>query len=332
MRRIVTTCVCVAMLAICGSAPGEARNPNTDWFMKAGYGVFVHYLWDLQDNAAELNSLGRQTPWDECVGQFDVERFAGLMEEAGAGYVIFTMHQRTRYLIAPNATFDRLTGYEPGQACATRDLVEDLYAALHRRGIPLMLYWTGDGPRQDAKAAKALGYSEKVSVEYVRKWASVVEEYSRRYGQKVAGWWVDGCYPWIGYEDERLGIMAKALKAGNPKAIIALNVGVQDKVRAYSRYEDFTTGEQNEFKDIPDGRWVNGEQWHILSFLGSSFQGWGTPGSKYKKQQLVDYVGAVNSKGGVVSIDAMLYRDGGLDRSQMEVLRALRAGLAGRRR
>jgi hypothetical protein len=38
-----------------------------------------------------------------------------------------------------------------------------------------------------------------------------------------------------------------------PRRIIALNVVVQDKVRAYlHEVEDFTTGEQNEFKDVPE--------------------------------------------------------------------------------
>jgi hypothetical protein len=303
---------------------GESPNPNTERFQKAGWGVFVHYLEHLQNNPAELNSLGKETTWDECVRKFDVERFAGQIGETSAGYVIFTMEQLARFLIAPNATFDRLTGYKPGEACATRDLVEDLYQALNRRGIRLMLYWTGDGPSKDERAAKALGWTEKESVDYVRRWASVAREYSERYGAKVAGWWVDGCYPWIGYDDERLGIMAKALKAGNPNAIVALNPGVENRVSAYTRWEDYTCGEQNEFKDIPEGRWVNGEQWHILSFLGCSHQGWAVPGSKYKKQELADYVRKVNERGGVVSIDVMLYRDGALDRSQLEMLKAVR--------
>jgi hypothetical protein len=309
-----------------------SHNPNTDWFHKAGYGVFVHYLWDLQNEPQQIHSLGRQTSWDECVREFDVQRFADAMAEAGAGYVILTMHQRTRFLIAPNATFDRLTGYHPGEACATRDLVEDLYQALHRKKIPLLLYWTGDGPREDAKAAAALGWTETVSADYVKKWAAVAQEYGERYGDKVAGWWVDGCYPFIGYDDGKLGFMARALKAGNPRRIIALNVGVQDKVRAYSQHEDFTTGEQNRFFDQPVSRWVNGEQWHILSFLGCGDSrigaAWARPGARYSKQDLVDYVFDVNRAGGVVSIDVLLYRDGGLDRSQLEILKALRPGLA----
>lgn len=43
---------------------------------------------------------------------------------------------------------------------------------------------------------------------------------------------------------------------------------------------------------------------------------------------MIDYVYACNAPGGVVSIDVVLYRDGDLDRSQLEVLKAIRPGLA----
>ena len=32
-------------------------------------------------------------------------------------------------------SFDRLTGYRPGEACATRDVVEDLYQMLYAKNI-----------------------------------------------------------------------------------------------------------------------------------------------------------------------------------------------------
>jgi len=293
--------------------------------VKAGYGVFVHYLNGLQNNAEQLHSLGKQTSWDQCVKEFDTERFAETMREVGAGYVIFTTMQISRHMIAPNATYDRITGYKPGEACATRDLILDLYRSLSKRGIPLMLYFTGDGPRADPKAGPAFGCGTPVTTEFVRKWASVVEEYGRRYGDKVVGYWVDGMYPFIGYDDEKLGIMARALKAGNPKRIIALNRGVDPRVLSYTRYEDFTAGEQNRFFDMPAERWLDGEQWHILSYL--SPVSWGHPGAAYSKTELGDYVFDVHQRGGVVSIDAMLYRDGALDRSQVELLKAVRARL-----
>ncbi len=315
---------------VCCAAPlsAEPRNPNTDWFYKAGCGVFVHYLNGLQNNREQIHSLGKETSWDQCVREFDTERFAETMKQVGAGYVIFTVMQVTRHMIAPNATYDRISGYKPGEACATRDLVLDLHKSLSKRGIPLMLYWTGDGPRADPKAGPAFGCGTPVTTEFVRKWASVVEEYGRRYGDKVVGYWVDGMYPFIGYDDEKLGIMARALKAGNQKRIIALNQGVDPKVMSYTRHEDFTTGEQNRFFDMPTGRWIDGEQWHILSFLGPT---WAQPGCMYTKTELADYVSEVHRRGGVVSIDVLLYRDGSLDRSQVELLKAAMAAVRARR-
>lgn len=129
MRGWVTV---IAVLAVALAAGGEeAARANTDWFHEAGYGVFVHYLNGIQNNPEKVQSLGEGTSWDEAVHAFDTERFAAQMEAAGAGYVIFTVMQITRHLIAPNATYDRISGYAPGEACATRDLIEDLYQALH---------------------------------------------------------------------------------------------------------------------------------------------------------------------------------------------------------
>lgn len=311
-------------------AAEPAPQHKTDWFAEAKYGVFVHYLNGLQNNPEHVASLGKATSWDECVREFDVERFASRMEEAGAGYVIFTVMQRSRHMIAPNMTYDRLTGYRPGEACSTRDLIEDLYQALNRRKIALMLYWTGDGPCDDPQAARGVGWpgTGRVNQAFVKNWADIVREYGERYKDKVKGWWVDGCYRWLGYDEEKLGILAEALRAGYPDRIIALNPGVEDRVRAYSRHEDFTCGEQNRFDDIPLSRFIDGKQWHILSFLGAN---WAQPGTVRDKRQLTEYVYQVSTVGGVVSIDVVLYRDGDLDRSQLEVLKALRPGLERKR-
>jgi len=323
--KIVLGVLLGAALSVPSTALAESQHPNTDWFQKAGFGVFVHYLENLQNDPEHVHSLGQRTAWDECVRDFDTERFAASMAEAGAGYVIFTVMQVSRFMIAPNTAFDRISGYQPGEACATRDLIEDLYQSLHRRNIPLMLYWTGDGPRADEKAGPAFGCGNPVSKEFVQKWADVFREYGERYGDKVAGIWCDGCYSFIGYDEEKLGILAEGLRAGSATRIIALNPGVDPKVRAYIPHEDYTCGEQNRFEEVPVSRFIDGEQWHILSFLSKTW--WGEPGTGYTKTQLADYVFDVTQRGGVVSIDIALFRNGEVDRSQIEVLKAVRRGL-----
>ncbi|HEO70184.1 MAG TPA: hypothetical protein ENN80_02910, partial [Candidatus Hydrogenedentes bacterium] len=290
----------MSLLMLVLAAEEPCLNPRTDWFHEAGYGVFVHYLSGLQNNAEQLHSLGRETSWDACVAEFDTGAFAAAMNEVGAGYVIFTVLQRRRTMIAPNATFDRIAGYQPGEACATRDLIEDLYQALARYEIPLMLYFTGDGPIDDPQAREAFNWTDPINANYVERWTSVAREYGERYGTKIAGWWVDGCYPWLGYDDQSLAVFAEALRAGHPNRIVAFNRGVDPKVMPYTPHEDYTCGEQNRFVDMPPSRFIAGEQWHILSYLGDR---WGAPGCTYSKLDLRDYVFEVHRRGGVVSID-----------------------------
>jgi len=319
------------ILSCTAIAAREPQPERTDWFVKHGYGVFVHYLNKLQNNPEHVASLGKSTSWNDCVNEFNVELFADQMKETGAGYVIFTVLQRQQYMIAPNETFNRLTGYKTGEACASRDLIEELYQALHKRGIDLMLYFTGDSAIDDPKARAGLGISFPVQEDFVRKWSSVAAEYGKRYKDKVKGYWVDGSYDFIGYNDDLLGIFAEGLRAGYPERIIAFNPGVE--MRAYSIHEDFTAGEWNSLDLLPpNGRFLDGEQWHILSFLGTSegniAASWGQPGTCKTKQELAEYVWNVNAHGGVVSIDVLLYRNGELDRSQLEVLKPLRQRIA----
>jgi hypothetical protein len=240
-------------------------------------------------------------------------------------------------MIAPNETYNRYTGYQTGEACSTRDLIEDLYQALHKRNIDLMLYFTGDGPSDDLQAIRGLGsepitQTNAINEVFVRRWSEVAADYGRRYGEKVKGYWIDGAYSWIGYNEAMFKIFSEGLRAGYNDRIIAFNCGVA--MKANSIYEDYMTGEQNAFTRVPEnGRFVDGEQWHVLSFLGTQPVGkpdaWSSPGATKQKQELAEYIHKVNALGGVVSIEVMLYRDGALDRSQLELLKPLRERIAG---
>ena len=71
---------------------------RTDWFLQSKWGIFTHYLHSLQ-NTKTLYSMGREgSSWEDCVSEFDVEKYVSLVKRAGAGYVIFTPMQCFRYL------------------------------------------------------------------------------------------------------------------------------------------------------------------------------------------------------------------------------------------
>ncbi|MBN2851396.1 MAG: alpha-L-fucosidase [Clostridia bacterium] len=314
-------------------------NNKAKWFRESKWGVFSHYLYNLQNSDTEkgmLHSKGiGNTDWNQCVEDFDTDQYANILNDIGAGYVIFTIMQGNKYLCSPNATYNEITGYKQGEACSSRDLIADLIQSLNKYDIPLMLYYTGDGPHQDEIGGHAFGFydreNQNVSDEFVTKWASVAQEFSLRYKSGVKGWWIDGCYKdFFGYDESKLKILSDAVKAGNPNAIVTFNNGVDFKGR-YSIHEDFTAGEVTEFTDdYPNEEQCDGSQPHLLSFLGipSEFYewgnpAWGKPGSKYSGEFMSSYVNKVNNAGGVVSIDVCTFRDGTIDQGQIEVLRYL---------
>lgn len=285
---------------------------KTDWLYSAGWGIFTHYLYGNEN-------------WNETISNFNVERLAKKIADTGAGYYFITMMQRSKYLLAPNETYNRITGYKPGEACPERDIIGELYEHLSQYGVRLCLYYTGDGPLDDPQAGAAMGLlsesisgkEERVTNEFVANWASVLREYSLRYGDKISAWWVDGCYEWLGYDEEKLGMLADAARAGNPDALVSLNCGVMNRVSGYSCHDDFTTGEMNDFRDLPDERFVGGAQWHTLTHLGTQWAGTDT---QIDGPALASYVHSVNERGGVITIDIGITKDGDLHDNQLKVL------------
>jgi len=158
-----------------------------------------------------------------------------------------------------------------------------------------------------------------------------------RYGDKVCGWWIDGCYrdtTWCNYNynDELLRIYYNAVKKGNPNAVVAFNNGVDhDFVKRNDSISDFTAGEQVDFTMIPEARFIDGAQWHMLAPLGlppegkNCYEAWCKPGVKYGGAYLREYIDKVNSHGGVVTVDIWIDQTGGthFDPTQVETLRSM---------
>lgn len=322
--------VCAVLAAVWTTARCADPAPETDWFAAAGHGIFTHYLNELQNNAGSPNSNNQSTNWSACVDEFDVEAYAASAAAANAKYAVITMQQGSRFLAAPNAAYEAFTGYARGNATSARDLPSDLAAALSARGIRLLLYWTGDGPHEDPQASTGLGWPDapksrsNVPPLFAQRWAAVMGEYALRYGARVGGWWQDGCYPdAFNYTSDKLRPYLDAVRGGNPAGLLAQNVGVRHPIARYSPWEDFTCGESNDLVEVPTGRWVNSttgfSQWHTLSFLGNA---WAAGGLRYNATYLRQYVQAVNARGGVVTVDAQLFRNGSINAAQVAVIGA----------
>jgi len=295
------------------------------------FGVFTHFLYG---NPGSTPVTGIDPyDWNARCNAFDTERLAHDLHEVGADYYFITLMQGRKYMIAPNATFDRIGGTKPGEACATRDLVLDLYDSLSKYGIDLCLYFTGDGPYKDVEQGKRFGFIEprkNISMSFCQKWAEVLEEYAVRYGDKVKAWWIDGCYTYFGYTEEMLTCYYNAVKKGNPNALVTMNNGVKEDYYRYYFKEDFTSGEFNDFTVIPKSSDIDGSLPHILAPLGcpenpnNPWGGWCRPGVKRDGAYMRDFVSKVNAAGGIVTIDIKINYDSTLLPEQLEVLRQIK--------
>jgi len=301
------------------SAAAEDHNSATDWIKDAQFGLFMHFL------PGDAQGLAR-------VKDFDVDALAGQLEAVGAKYLVLTLGQNSGYMNSPNQVYDRMTGYNAGERCSQRDLPQELHRALKAKGIKLMLYLPCQVPNRDVQAQKAFGLpqgakDQPIDIAFAKKWAEVIQEWSDRYGDKVAGWWFDGGYEWIGFNNDIAQVYAAAAKHGNPKAIVTFNPGV--RLIRWTEAEDYTAGELNEpFSTIPTDRWVRGSQWHALTFLGYH---WSARDTRYPSERWAEWIGKVVEKQGVVTLDVGPNWDpdqgaiGAISKVQMSQLRRVRA-------
>lgn len=315
---------------------------NTDWFRDCRWGVFTHYLTKTETTADE---------WNRQVDAFDVKALARQLKSVGTPYYFITIGQNSGHYCSPNAVYDDLVGIRPNK-CSKRDLVADLYEALEPKGIKLMVYLPAGAPDKDEVAKKRLqwkwgyrkGWGSKTTglrlAEFQRMWEAVIREWSLRWGRHVHGWWIDGCY----FADDmyrhpnapNFRSFAEAMKAGNPRSIVAFNPGVKVPVICHSEFEDFTAGELS--GDLPVGgwgmsdnpafcnfgpikRWINGAQYHVLNFLGPF---WCQSPPRFPTELVVAYTRYVNEHGGVVTWDVPIDEKGTIPPPFLDQLRAVK--------
>jgi Alpha-L-fucosidase len=316
------------------------KQHRTDWFHKAKWGVFMHFLGGAADGGADDISA---EAWNNRVDAFDVDGLAAQLQAVGAGYFIMTIGQNSGHYCAPNHTYDSLTGIRPSK-CSKRDLIAELSDALAPTGIRLLVYSSSVGPGRDHEARKGLkqyhewndadhnestDWNRYRQVEHMLNWEKVLGEWSQRWGNKISGWWIDGCYHkaerYPETEEPNLKTLANVLRSGNPDSIIAFNPGVRVPVGAYSEHEDYTGGEVSgalpllgeEPAVLPVRRFLDGEQYHILTFLGDY---WGHGEPRFNGYFVAGYTEHINRHGGVITWDVPRAENGLITASAMKVL------------
>lgn len=268
-----------------GNAVGSCK---TNWMKQGGVGLATAYFPFRSDRR------------ESVADAFQVDTVAKQAADAGAAWFLLSLHHESWILMAPSTVYDRLMGNS--EYTTTRDVPLELSRELEHRGIKLMLYVNlRIDPTSSAspKVRDALG-GWPPNDQMIKNIADVYRELSLRYGKRVAGWWVDGVqmkeYKNAPQRELWFSTISGALRAGNSSALVAFNPGVV--IRRYSASDDFTAGEMEELGSIPTGRWLDGAQWHMWTFLGNW---WPSGGTRFADRELEEFVSAVTVNGGALT-------------------------------
>jgi len=327
-----TTALILALAAIFTLSFNAHAQQRAAWMREARWGVMTHYL---AATVARDTETGVEE-WNRLIDNFDVDGLAKQLAAARAGYLLITLGQNSGFYLSPNKTYDRLTGIRPSK-CSRRDLIADLYEALEPKGIKLMVYLPAGAPDRDPAAMKALGWKKGPhrNREFQLKWETVIREWSERWGEKVAGWWFDGCYwPNKMYrfpDAPNFASFAAAARAGNPDSIVAFNRGVIYPILSITPQEDYTAGEINDPGRLRcRGRTfacseVDGAQYHMLSYLGKR---WARPPLRFSDEEAIRYTRRIVAGGGAVTWDVPIQPGGLISEEFVKQLKVLGAALA----
>jgi len=306
---------------------------RTTWFRQARWGVFAHYLAAPASSVDQVALTPEQ--WSAQVESFDVPRLAADLADMGARYFFITIGQNTGFFCSPNETYDGLVGRTPSRL-SRRDLVADLADALESRGIRTLVYLPGHAPAHDRLAVQRLActppwdasawqlgpgsYLCEGDVDgrltgFQQHWEAIIQEWSQRWGRRIHGWWIDGCYHadrmYRHADRPNFASFADAMRAGNPDSIVAFNPGVKLPVVCHTCHEDYTAGEVASVFPVDADPWaaenarlidgcVQQAQYHLLTHMG---QHWGRGEPRFSEEFVRSYTRLINDQGGTVSWD-----------------------------
>lgn len=191
---------------------------DASWMIDGKYGIFVH--WSSQSRGFHIDE--KRAEWfQKSVEMFDVNVFADAIERTGAAWIVFTATHQGFYWPAPSAAIDNIA---PGRT-AERDLLGEIIDELDRRGIRTLFYLhTGYNGYDPEVWREAVGANDPDTTRFSENIESILRECSLRYGEKLMGFgYIDGAQAWDYPLNPSWESWARAIKAGNPNALVGLS-------------------------------------------------------------------------------------------------------------
>jgi hypothetical protein len=314
------------------SAEAAALRSSTRWMFDAKYGLM--FTW----TEASLPRTGPKKSYEEATRDFDVNAFADMVANTGAGFIVFATSWSSYYFPAPIQSWERVA---PGHT-THRDLIADLAAALDKRHIKLMLYYHA-GRIQDSwwtrEETDAMDHNA-----YFKAWEDQVREIGLRYGDKLAGWWFDDGIAFYYPMQAPWKAMTEAAKAGFSGRVIGYNAWIlprandlQDYACGEGDFPDHLTPENN--TELPiggSGIFLSGPQKGLQATITLTNEGqdWGhvqpdtaIPPPRYSTPQMIDYIRQAMARRDVPVINLEVYQDGTPSPQAVEEFKAISAAI-----
>ena len=313
--------------------------------MRAKWGVMCHYL----DSPASSHVASPTSPdeWNRRVESFDVAGFARQIQDLGADYLIFTLGQNSGHFCAPNAVYDELVGVAASRL-SRRDLIAEIADAL-APATKVIAYLPSHAPAKHREAVLGLRctppwdagawglekfWPDELDAdarlsEFERHWEAIVRYWGETWGDKICGWWIDGCYfaetMYNHVEAPNFASLAAALRAGYSERIVAFNSGTAHPFARLAAEQDYTAGEFSNRLPFAD-KWTplesttDGMQTHLLGFLGRY---WGEGEPRFPDELVRGYTRALTARGVALTWDIPISAEGKLSPLFARQLRGL---------
>ncbi len=291
---------------------------RANWLKEAGYGIFCHWTThSVPENGEKKNHA-------DAIRDFDIDTFAKQIIDTGARFLFFTITHADMFLPFPSKEMDEIIPNHTSE----RDLVSELYEKLNPHGIKLCVYFNGEGCTDPAWSEATQFYNNpRVHAEYCYK---ITEAISRKFGDKICGWWIDCCYEpgicggrGLRYDYARY---SEALRAGNPDSIVAFNFrGIETWGSEWGRnIADFQAGEENDLSHLPNGAdsGEGGLQWFALCWMDDFWvhEKTGEPAPVHSNEKVLNYIHRVKENGGAFAYNVAPYQEGRISAKTMEQL------------
>jgi hypothetical protein len=312
------------------------------------WGLMFHFL-DSPASSTDLSTTSALA-WNHRVDAFDVNAFAEQVKETGASYIIFTLGQNSGHFCTPNPVYDELTGIAESRL-SHRDLIDEIASALAPE-VNVIAYMPSHAPATHHEVVRALkcmppwncetwGYkrfwadaesADERLTEFQAHWEAILRYWGLKYGKKVAGWWIDGCYYheklYNADTEPNFKSFARALRAGNSARVLAFCSGTANPFMRLSEEQDYTAGEtstsfpvHNKWQSLKEQ--ADGQQLHLLSYMGNW---WGEGSPRFDDQFVAGYTRQFIQSGGVLTWDVPIDRNGHIPvkfRQQLKQMRRL---------